>query len=321
MNSMRCWPLSRRFTVSKIRIKRHKHYKNWVLVAELRHSPYPAEAALIERLQLKPSKVFIPYPFPYADNDTYHYHLAFLVEAVELLPLKIDLAFDAVWRAFESFYKSLIAPKDFKLGQEAPGLAAKIDAQPEHGVLLDELLGNIPVQSCEYLIERILGKWQSPNSDYHLIWNRLNNPPNKHTNVTNLLTRIAAKYKAPSPAVTDQRKAAMLLRLALQGIEVHVEGTRIQLPRAERISFLINALLYTFRNDRFHGNMQPPFKSSVGTLQTYAHAHYCFIWGHFLFLFSTALSTPAFAIQQQLAENTAQNLNLYCQFYASHLTA
>lgn len=308
--------------MSKIRVKRHNHYKEWALQSELPESPYPAEAALVERLRARPNKLFFPYPFPFTDNDDYHYHLAFLVEAIELLPLKIDLSFDAVWRAFEAFYKNhVIAPKDFKLGQEAPALAARIDAQTEHGALLDDLLKNIPVQSCEYLVERILGQWHLPNSDYLLIWNRLNNPPNKHLSITNLLTRIAAKYKAPSPALENQRKAAMLLRLALQGAEVDVEGTNIQLPRAERISFLINALLYTFRNDRFHGNMQPPFKSSVGTLQTYAHAQYCFIWGHFLFLFSTTLSTPAFANHQELAENTGRNLSAFCDFYGSHLMA
>lgn len=308
--------------MSKIRVKRHNHYKDWVLQAELPDSPYPAECALVERLRTKPSKVFTPYPFPFTDNDDYHYHLAFLVEAVELLPLKIDLSFDAVWRAFESFYKShVIAPNDFKLGQEAPDLAAKIDTQSEHSQLLDTLLKNIPVQSCEYLIERIMRQWQRPNSDYQLIWNRLNNPANRHRSVTSLLASIAAKYNAPSPALGDQRKAAMLLRLALQGTEVDLSGTKIRLPRAERISFLINALLYTFRNDRFHGNMQPPFKSSVGTLQTYAHAQYCFIWGHFLFLFSTTLSTPTFANHPQLAENTRQNLEAFCEFYGSHLTA
>ncbi len=277
---------------------------------------------MVERLRTKPSRLFFPYPFPYTDNDDYHYHLAFLVEAVELLPLKIDLSFDAVWRAFESFYKNhVIIPKDFKLNQEAPGLAAKIDAQTEHNTLLDELLRNIPVQSCEYLGERILGQWQLPNTDYQLIWNRLNNPPNKHPKVNDLLGRIAAKYRAPRSSIGDKRKAAMLLRLALQGAEVDVEGTKVQLPRSERISFLINALLYTFRNDRFHGNMQPPFKSSVGTLQTYAHAQYCFIWGHFLFLFSSTLSTPPFAEHQSLANNTRQNLAAFCDFYGSHLMA
>jgi hypothetical protein len=308
--------------MSKIRVERHNHYKNWLLEETLPESPYPAEAAMVKRLRSKPSKLFWPYPFPYTENDDYHYHLAFLVEAVELLPLKIDLSFDAVWRAFESFYKNhVIAPKDFKLGQEAPDLAAKIDSQAEYGVFLDDLLKDIPVQSCEFLVERILAQWQLPNSDYQLIWNRLNNPPNRHINVTDLLTRMAAKYSAPSLTIGDQRKAAMLLRLALLGAEVELSRTKVKLPRAERISFLINALLYTFRNDRFHGNMQPPFKSSLGTLQTYAHAQYCFIFGHFLFLFSTTQSKPPFADHQLLAANGSQNLTAFRDLYGSHLMA
>lgn len=308
--------------MSKIRVQRHNHYKDWELQGELPESPYPAESAMVERLHTKPSKMFHPYPFPYTEDDDYHYHLAFLVEAVELLPLKLDLSFDAVWRAFESFYANrVIAPRPFKPGDEAPGLARMVDARAEHSSVLDELLRNIPVQSCEYLIARIYGQWLVLGSDYQKIWNRLTNPQGNHNTITSFLPLLAKKYKAPTMNGQDRRKAAMLLRLALQGVEVDVEGAKIQLPRAERISFLINALLYTFRNDRFHGNMQPPFKSSVGTLQTYAHAQYCFIWGHFLFLFSTTLSTPAFANHQELAENTGRNLSAFCDFYGSHLMA
>jgi hypothetical protein len=113
----------------------------------------------------------------------------------------------------------------------------------------------------------------------------------------------------------------MLLRLALRGTEVEVEGIRSLLPRTERISFLINALLYTFRNDRFHGNMQPPFKSSVGTLQTYTHAHYCFIWGHFLFLASGAMSIVSLTDHLSVAKNTERNLDLFCDFYGTHISA
>jgi hypothetical protein len=308
--------------MSNIRVQRHSHYKDWELPTELSTSPYPAESALIERLAAKPGKMFYPYPFPYTEDDDYHYHLAFLVEAVELLPLKIDLSFDAVWRAFESYYASrVVAPKPFKLGDEAPDLAALIDRQPEHDLNLNQLLSNIPSQCCEYLAKRVFREWRVAGTDYQKIWNRLNNPAGRHSSVITLLTKMAEKYNAPNMTDAERRKAAMLLRLALSGTEVDVLGTKIALPRAERISFLFNALLYTFRNDRFHGSMQPPFKSSVGTLHTYAHAHYCFIWGHFLFLFSTTLSAPSLVRHQELAENTGQNITAFCGFYGSHLTA
>jgi hypothetical protein len=306
--------------MSKIRVKRHDHYKEWALKGDLPNSYYPAEAAFVNRLQTRPSQLFYPYQFPYVDSDVYHYHVAFLVEAVELLPLKMDLSFDAIWRAFEAFYKNSVMPqRDFKLNQEAPGLAANIDAKCELNLLLDDMFKNIPVQSCEYLVERIFQQWQIPSTDYTKIVNRLNNPAGNHLTIVDFLNRVAAKYRAPNLHPDNHRKAAMLLRLALDGQEVDVQGSKITLPRSERISFFINALLYTFRNDRFHGNVQPPFKSSVGTLQTYAHVHYCLIWAHFLLLFSMAISNPPFVKHRRLAENTQRNLVAFRDFYGSHL--
>lgn len=306
--------------MSKIRVKRHNHYRDWVLKGDLPMSHYPAEAAFANRLQTSPSKLFYPYQFPYADSDVYHYHVAFLVEAVELFPLKMDLSFDAIWRAFEAFYKtSVMLQGDFKLNQEAPGLAVKIDAKIELNLLLNDMFKNIPVQSCEYLVERIFQQWQIPGTDYTKIANRLKNPAGNHLAVVDFLNLVAAKYRAPDLSSDNQRKAAMLMRLALGGQEVDVQGSKITLPRSERIGFLINALLYTFRNDRFHGNMQPPFKSSVGTLQTYAHVHYCLIWAHFLLLFSMTISNPPFVRLRRLAENTERNLVAFCDFYGAHL--
>lgn len=312
--------------MSSIRIKRHDLYKNWALPKTPHDSPFPAESALFNRLKERPTAFFHPYQFSYTDDDAYNYHLAFLVEAVELLPDKVDTSFDAVWRAFESYYGGqVIAPKDFKIQQEAPGIATDLACESELQPALDQLLKIIPVQSCEYLTQRIMKDWGidmigNTRTDYRLIFNRLENPPGKHPQVIPFLEKVARKYGAPSPVPDSARRAAMLLRLALHGDEVEIDGSKITLPQDQRISFLINALLYTFRNDRFHGNMQPPFKSSVGTLQTYAHAHYCFLWAHFLFLFALSKKMPSIT-SSKIAVNTIQNLTTFSTFYDKHLMA
>jgi hypothetical protein len=306
--------------MSKVRLQRHNQYKGWQLSEVPMDSVFPAEAALAQRIRETGDELFAPYQFSFHEDDAYHYHLAFLVEAVELLPLKIDLAFDAIWRAFESLYaKQLPPPMAFKLGDIAPSFAGQIEATSEHDILLNRLLEMIPVQSCEYIAQRIFRTWNQPQSDYQKIWNRLENPPNNHNEIKDLLGRVATKYAAPNFVHGDERKAAMLLRLVIQGSEVEVGGVRITVPRAQRISFLLNALLYTFRNDRFHGSMQPPFKSSIGTIRTYAHVHYCFIWAHYLFLFRAMKNTPALAEAAELAANTLRNLESMGRIYGKHL--
>ena len=306
--------------MSKVRLQRHNRYKGWLLSEVPPDSIFPAEAALVQRIRETEDQVFSPYQFSFHEDDTYHYHLAFLVEAVELLPLKLDLAFDAIWRAFESLYaKQLPPPTAFKLGDIAPSFAAQIDATSEHDILLNRLLEIIPAQSCEYIAQRIFRTWRQPQSDYQKIWNRLQNPSNNHDEIRGLLGRIATKYSAPNFALGDERKVAMLLRLMIQGTEVEVGGIKTTVPRSQRISFLLNALLYTFRNDRFHGSMQPPFKSSVGTIRTYAHVHYCFIWAHYVFLFRAMMHTPALADASGLAANTLRNVDSMIRIYGKHL--
>jgi len=39
---------------------------------------------------IKVSLFLFPLPFQYSNNDRYHYYLNFLIEALELLPLKVD---------------------------------------------------------------------------------------------------------------------------------------------------------------------------------------------------------------------------------------
>jgi hypothetical protein len=302
--------------MSKWRIQRHKHYVAWQM-GQQPDFPYPAEAAMMERLAATGNRLFVPYPFPYTDDDTYHYHLAFLVEAVDLLPLKMDLSFDAVWRAFESMYTRSIAPKKYKLHEQAPIVASDIVAHVVLDQAVRDLLSSVPMQSCEYLAQRIFDGWRDPLTDWERIWNRLNN--RRHGHVTHLLEEIAIKYSAPVIALDDRRKVAILLRLALHGEEVDLQGAKIKIPVEERISFLLNALLYTFRNDRFHGGMQPPFKSSKGTLRTYTHAHYCFLWAHFLFLYALAKVQAAVVELHLLADNIGHNLEVYKKIYGKKI--
>jgi hypothetical protein len=306
--------------MSKTRLKRHKLYKNWVCPRSIAESTYPAEAALLESIREEANPVFVPFPFVYTDNDDYHYHLAFMVEAVELLPLKMDLAFDSSWRAFESYYKRCVnGGNGFKLQNIAPALGVNLDASAHISTELDRLLSSTPVQSCEYFTQRILRDWQIAGTDYQRIWNRLTIPAGKHPTFELLLPEIAAKYSAPNPTPGDMRKASTLMRLVLKGDEVNLKGKLFRVPRSERISFLLNALLYTFRNDRFHGNVQPPFKSSLGTLKTYAHAHYCLIWAHFLFLYLISSVQPAFVPLDLLASNTGDNLRAFETLYRKRL--
>ncbi len=314
--------------MSKIRVRRHNHYIKWELPVSFSDSPYPAEAALIERLRASSTVLFHPYPFAYMEDDRYHYYLAFLIEAVELFPLHLDLAFDAIWRAFEALCRDDVpwtAGKSVK--QFTPILASTIAGNSIYHSVLDEILSAIPVQSCEYLVSRIFSDWP-PNTDNSkdstLIMKRVGfgpgNPPvPAFPGLVSFLSAVAVKYGAPRMTLDIKRRAATLLKIAIVGKLVTVNSFTFHLTLAERVSLLISALLYTFRNDRFHANVQPPFKSSKGTLKTYAHVHYCFMAGHMLLLFGLVEAGIIPDKHLIVRANVAQNLAVFLAFYDRHL--
>jgi hypothetical protein len=278
------------------------------------------------RLREGRSELFYPFHFPYTENVRYHYYLAFLIEAVELFPVHMDLGFDALWRAFEA-----VCREDFQL---TSGLSVKrltpvflkavLDGHQYDSVLLD-ILKAVPVQSCKYIVTRLFQDWTSDNDDSKsstLIMRRLKYSQSDLSvpGMVRFVEAIAGKYEAPIADPNAKRRAATLIRLALIGREVTICGQVFKLSIAERTWFLIGALLYTFRNDRFHANVQPPFKSSKGTLQTYAHVHYCFIACHLLLLIAMAESGVALVDAGEICRNGNKNIEAYLAFFGRHIT-
>lgn len=314
--------------MTKIRISRHNHYKNWLAPSTLPNSPYPAEDALIQHSRANSPILFMPYPFAYTDSDRYHFYLTFLIEAVELFPLHMDLGFDSIWRAFEAICRDdLTSTLGKSVKQLTPIVAHDIAANPIYQPLLSDLFSAIPIQSCEYLIKRIYSDWPPDSNDEKnstLIMKRVafgpGNPAKaQYPDIVDFLKEIALKYGAPSLTPDASRRASTLLKKGLAGEALKVGSKTFKLGLAERTMFIIGALLYTFRNDRFHANVQPPFKSSDGTLQTFAHVHYCFITAHMLVLFGLMEAGLVKTNHAAACINTNENLISFKSFYGRHL--
>lgn len=67
----------------------------------------------------------------------------------------------------------------------------------------------------------------------------------------------------------------------IAGNRVDINGKNFQLSTLQTLKLLINGLLYTYRNERFHGDAFSPFKSSKTQIKTYAHSYFCLIATYF----------------------------------------
>jgi hypothetical protein len=140
------------------------------------------------------------------------------------------------------------------------------------------------------------------------------------------LRDLFAKYGHPNNGVIT-RKIGKLLYNLLQGqtmvLPKHnnpLQTHDYTLSLMQKFDLILNGLIYTYRNERFHGSTFSPFKSSKAKLSTYGHAHYMFLWSYFLVnltkLFINHLGITATEIEQ----NMEINISSFEKLYGRHLT-
>ncbi|OVE68231.1 hypothetical protein CCS79_09960 [Clostridium diolis] len=95
---------------------------------------------------------------------------------------------------------------------------------------------------------------------------------------------------------------------------------KYSLTEFDKLTIIIKGMLYTYRNERFHGNLFSPFKSSKATFKTYAHAHYLFLVTHFFVLLLFKEESIIDLKIQDIIENSLYNLKSFANLYGKHLT-
>lgn len=113
---------------------------------------------------------------------------------------------------------------------------------------------------------------------------------------------------------------AKFLRKVLVGDTVTGDHPPLQLSEVARTHLLVSGLLYTARNERFHGQSFSPFMSSYATISTYVHPF-------FLFLATYALLMNIWTVNEDhrdslspdtVKRNTESNLKLGRQMFGRH---
>ncbi|MDG4850923.1 hypothetical protein, partial [Peribacillus frigoritolerans] len=89
----------------------------------------------------------------------------------------------------------------------------------------------------------------------------------------------------------------------------------------DELNFLINGILYTFRNERAHGAVFSPFRSSKATIKTYAHSNFCFLAAYVLLLILMSKNDGYKMSNKYVVENITQNIDLFQKLYGRELKA
>ncbi|RDG34676.1 hypothetical protein DVH02_29395 [Streptomyces corynorhini] len=279
------------------------------------------EEQFAERVARAESRFFVPLPLAFSDDPWYNTQVSFLLEALDALPRRPDIAFDSVWKVLE---KSADAWAPARAGRRLTITDAlgHLSADPRlSGPVAEALLGDVPSQTCGYLFKRLISR-NPPASSERAVKRLMNGYGAGDALPAEIKAFLALVEKKYAASDTDTaRRGAALIRRALTGETLDIEGTRVALSLPARIRILLCGLLYTARNERYHGESFSPFYSSAASIKTYTHPHYLFLvayalvhllWGHGGHAYAPALDA--------VEENTVVNLREARALYARHWT-
>lgn len=237
---------------------------------------FPAELSLQRRLdENNLQQAFSPAKLNYSDDQEFHVILSHLLEALDNLPFRPDMAFDAIWKALDAEFVRI------KSEDSVPQHISRFDAfqtkiitDPNTSQAFLPFSTSIPMQTCEFVAKRIFNGTVSPDEHSEPFLKRV-----KACFGDPLLTQFLGKYIPdwPTNSKLIQRKGGSFIWQLLRGRELEISGTKHLLSQEKSLSFLISVVMPQYRNERFHGTTTPPFRSSAAKMKTYAHAYFVFM--------------------------------------------
>lgn len=297
---------------------------------------FDIEEQFLERLKKTGGLRFRPLPMPNIDDRDYHIILTFIIDALRFLPLRPDLAFDACWKALENVAAELTGQSKttealMSLARDHSGPLCKDDMALRHAAT--ELFAAAPVQTWEDVSKNLIallieefdenGKLKSKPQE-RAVARVIRFPDANNINQLEYLLLDLKRSHAPNGTLTaeGQRKCALFLRRLFRGTldesKTSVRGA-FDLSVNDKVHFMISGVMYTFRNQRFHGSRPTPFFTSAASMTTYAHAYFMFLCTYSFLLLVLNLQ-PRFALTpHDVSENILANVASLKLLFERHM--
>ncbi len=264
-----------------------------------------------------------PIKIPLIEEYEFQRLLSFKIDIYEQLPNRPDIAFDLAWRNFEAYSVFFSVSKGwstskthkilYKVCEDI--LLNQYNSNVELANSFSNLINNVPLQATEFLIKRLL------ESNSNALKSQQNKIIERFIEITSqdLFECLKIKYDFFTPE--NQRKAGLLLQLLIKGNEVEINTQKFKLTLIQQLKLITNGILYTYRNERFHGDSFSPFKCSATRLKTYAHSYYCLIATYFFISQLIFHHYPNKFKLSEIAEQLDDNTNRFVLVFGNQLKA
>lgn len=303
---------------AKERIKAHN---NW---PEKR--PFKAEQAFEDALKRFDGVPFKPVALADNENPEYQRCVGHLLDALEAMPRRPDIAFDACFRVIDHIGAPLFPKKG--LTGVAQGLPSRLQAADTSNwqAIVDHLTQSMPLRTLEYLAKRLL---HAPTNNEYL------HKRAAHAFGASFYGEFLNKFAPAAPAgqppmpIADEtiKKASLLLKLYLSGkkgtgsnatfhsaLDLTKQSNVPDLRR--RTEVLLSLLLFMTRNERAHGNTISPFRTSKATISRYQSYYFIMIVGY---VFSLSLLHLQFQVCdfEKILLGCIENTELQRRFFTA----
>ncbi|HFI0702601.1 TPA: hypothetical protein ACGO3H_002109 [Streptococcus suis] len=276
---------------------------------------------------------FKSYQFKVFDDKNYNIVISNIMDALDNMPRRPDIAFEFYWKALDNILYTISGSgKNSKeqLQDLIRYLFTLVSKSDDIYKLFIDYFAVLPEKSAKYLYRNIFQGYDlnrefsfQEKSVKQLILRLIDYEPASKEKIVAIINYIASKYGYdPSTNFQELRNGWRFLYKLLIGETLTLKENItfnnqsvniISLTVEERLNFFINGILYTFRNDRFHGNIISPFRTSKTTFETYSHPTYCLILVDYILLL--LLQKSSFTETRQLLKHSLNNLEYYKQMF------
>ncbi|MES2760319.1 MAG: hypothetical protein V4693_23340 [Pseudomonadota bacterium] len=228
------------------------------------------------------ASIFFPADIPYSTGAEYQIFVGHFVDGLEALPFRPDYFFDHCFRVIDCGAKPIFPNKGIK--GIVQGLGVKFNASDpnEWATISQQLTALMPLSSYRYVAKRIYQAHFGSDPQSSQISGRASDffGPSRYA-------QFLAKFVTPFPLTASGEVPYENLQKVTNFLKLYISGnlatkakpaTHLKLDMsdkanipssAKRIEFLLSLFLFISRNERAHGNMLSPFRTSKATLDRY----------------------------------------------------
>ena len=258
-------------------------------------------------------------------DDSYNRTISHFIDSIDVMPYHPNFAFTFMFSALDYYAKNVYSNTNTticlkNLAEEVSVLA---NQNNDINILPTTLFSSIPVSATMYLYKCLCNLKQN-NKAYSRLTTNVDNTDNVYRK--NIVDSIEAKYGKDS----QNRSPALLYRTIFRDDSVFLGGTIVNITNNFRIHLLLSGIIYSLRNDSFHGSSMSSTKSSQTTPKRYAMNYYCYIATYTLMMILLVKSSTMSDADKnnkytELKDITLRNINDFtisycgsekCRFYA-----